>query len=253
MSISNYDQNLFKTACDNIIGIKRERNGIGTLQEKTVHAVLKNFYEPDPEFQEIHVEKFVADILREDEIIEIQTRNLNAMRKKLDTFLKHYPVTIVHPIVHTKWLLWIDEKTGEISNKRKSPKKGTYYDAFFELYKIKPFLTNPNLHICLVLIDAEEYRLLNGWSKDRKRGSVRYDRIPVELVDELYIGGGTDYCCLIPDGLPKVFTTKDFAKQANIAVRYAGLGLNILKHVGAVNIVGKDGHAYLYSSAAKNG
>lgn len=249
MSVSNYDQNLFKNACNSIIGIDRKKNGIGTLQEKTVHAVLKNFYEPNPEYQEIRVEKFVADILREDEIIEIQTRNFNAMRKKLDTFLNYYPVTIVHPIVRTKWLIWIDEATGEISNKRKSPKKGSFFDAFFELYKIKPFLTNPNLHICLVLIDAEEYRLLNGWSKDKKRGSVRYDRIPTELVDELYIGGGVDYCCLIPEGLPDVFTAKDFARQAHIALRYAQTGLNILKHVGAVNVMGKEGRAYLYSSA----
>ena len=51
------------------------------------------------------------------------------------------------------------------------------------------YLDNPNLHLCLVLIDADEYLLLNGWSRDRKKGSSRFDRIPVELVDELYYSG----------------------------------------------------------------
>ena len=188
MSICDNDIILFHQACREIINRERASMGIGTLSEKTVHAVLKRFYEPDPEHQEIPVENFIADILRDGEIIEIQTRGFNKLRRKLDTFLKYYPVTIVYPIIHTKWLYWINEETGELSPKRKSPKTGTFYDAVPELYKIKMYLDNPNLHLCLVLIDADEYRLLNGWSRDRKKGSSRFDRIPVELVDELYIG-----------------------------------------------------------------
>lgn len=102
---------------------------------KTVHAVLKAFYESDPEHQEIPVENFVADILRDGEIIEIQTRGFNKLRRKLDTFLKYYPVTIVYPIVHTKYLYWIDEETGEISSKRKSPKTGTITMPFRSFIK----------------------------------------------------------------------------------------------------------------------
>ena len=197
MSITTYDQKLFADACQKIVAKERETNGIGTLKEKTMHAVLKNFYEPDISHQEIKVGRFVADILRDDEIIEIQTRSFNAMRKKLSVFLEKYPVTIVYPIPHNKWLYWIDEDTGEVSKKRKSPKTGTFFDAFIELYKISMFLSNPNLHICLVLVDMEEYRLLNGWNETRKKGSSRYDRIPVALHDELYIGGGKDYALLL--------------------------------------------------------
>ena len=118
MPITTYDQQLFADACQKIIAKERETNGIGTLKEKTMHAVLKNFYEPDVSHQEIKVDRFVADILRDNEIIEIQTRSFNAMRKKLSVFLEKYPVTIVYPIPHNKWLYWIDENTGEISKKR---------------------------------------------------------------------------------------------------------------------------------------
>lgn len=246
MSVSSYDEALFEEACREIIDIEREKNGIGTLQEKTVHAVLKRFYEPDIAHQEIRIGNFVADIFRGDEIIEIQTRNFNTLRRKLDAFLPEYPVTIVYPIVHTKWLCWIDETTGEILKKRKSPKTGTPYDAYYELYKIRMYLNHPNLHLCLVLFDAEEYRLLNGWSRDKKRGSTRYDRVPVKLVDEFYIGSPAEYGCMIPEDLPERFTSKDFASKAKVSRGIANLALNILNYINAVNRIGKIGKAYLY-------
>ena len=96
MPITTYDQQLFADACQKIIAKERETNGIGTLKEKTMHAVLKNFYEPDVSHQEIKVDRFVADILRDNEIIEIQTRSFNAMRKKLSVFLEKYQIGIAH-------------------------------------------------------------------------------------------------------------------------------------------------------------
>ena len=54
----------FESAKNKIIGIKRNRNGIGTLSEKTVHAILKNYYEPDEDYHEIPVNGYVADIYR---------------------------------------------------------------------------------------------------------------------------------------------------------------------------------------------
>ncbi len=247
MSVTQYDQTLFANTCNIIVNKERNKNGIGTLQEKTLHAVLKNFYEPDISHQEVKVNRFVADILHEDEIIEIQTGNFNNMRKKLNSFLKFYPVTIVYPIIHVKYLYWVDEATGEVSSGRKSPKRGSFYDAFYELYKIKPFLTNPNLHICLTLLDAEEYRLLNGWSKDKKRGSTRYDRIPTSLVDELYIGNTSDYMCLIPEEVPEEFTVKDYAVYTHINPRYSQLAINIFKYIGIIEQIGKRGRCYLYT------
>lgn len=246
MSITDYDQKIFARACEQIIHKERIRQGIGTLSEKTVHAVLKNFYEPDPAHQEIPIGNYVADILRDGEIIEIQTRNMNNLRRKLDYFLDQYPVTIVHPVIHTKWLYWIDEDTGEISQKRKSPKTGSPYDSFFELYKIKPYLNHPNLQVCLPLIDVEEYRLLNGWSRDRKRGSTRYDRIPKALVDEIFIGNPQEYRCMIPDGLPEEFSVRDYAKYSGLAPRYAQSAIQVLKSVGVIQQIRTEGHAYIY-------
>lgn len=169
----------FQAAKDKIIGKNRERNGIGTLSEKTIHAVVKNFYAPDEDMQEIPIGNYVADIYTGKEIIEIQTRNFNTMRPKLKCFLEEYPVTVVYPIPRRKYLSWIDEETGECSPKRKSPLTGSPYMAFPELYKIKMFLQYRNLHFRFLLMDMEEYRLLNGWSKDKKKapaGMTAYRR-----------------------------------------------------------------------------
>lgn len=237
----------FQAAKEKIVGKNRERNGIGTLSEKTVHAVLKNYFAPDEDMHEIPINNYVADIYTGNEIIEIQTRNFNVMRPKLASFLPECPVTVVYPIPYQKWISWIDEETGECSEKRKSPLKGNVYMAFPELYKIKMFLRNPNLHFCFVLLNMEEYRLLNGWSKDRKKGSSRYDRIPTELVDEIRVERIEDFVQFIPPQLTS-FTSADFAKAAHIRKPLAQTVLNILFEVGAVIRVGKQGNSYIYEA-----
>lgn len=239
-------QQQFEQARKKIIGIERERHGIGTLSEKTVHAILKNYYAPNEDYHEVPIENYVADIYRDGEIIEIQTRGFNTMRGKLAAFLPLYPVTIVYPVPNEKWLLWIDEDTGEISKRRKSPVKANIYAVFSELYKIKMFLKAPNLHLRLVLLNLEEYRLLNGWSKDRKRGSTRYDRIPTELVDEITIDCLQDYLQFLPYDLPARFTTADYAKRVHITRGLSQTALNLLHYVGVVERVGKEGNSFLY-------
>ena len=240
------DQVRFEAARDKIIGKSRARQGIGTLAEKTMHAVLKNYYAPDEDMHEIPIENYVADIYTGAEIIEIQTRSMDRMRKKLEAFLPLYPVTIVYPIPREKWLYWIDEETGEVSQKRKSPKKGNPYHAFIELYKIRPFLNHPNLRLRLALIDMEEYRLLNGWSRDKKKGSERYDRIPTAFVEEVGIDCIRDYMQLIPYELPEQFTVKEFAKCAKIPNRLAGTVLLIFNDLKLVSRIGKKGNSYIY-------
>lgn len=92
----------FKEACQSIIHIEREQNGIGTLGEKTLHAVLKQYYEPDKTNHERKVGSFVADIVTDSGIIEIQTRAFDKLRKKLAEFLEIAAVTVVYPIPKTK-------------------------------------------------------------------------------------------------------------------------------------------------------
>lgn len=246
------DREAFENAKKKIIGVDRQRLGIGTLSEKTVHAILKNYYQPDEDKQEIPIENYVADIYADGEIIEIQTRQFDKMRGKLQTFLPLYPVTVVYPIPRQKWIIWIDEESGELSRKRKSPVTGNPYMVFPELYKIKMFLRDPHLRLRLAMLDMEEYRLLNGWSRDRKKGASRYDRIPTEFVQELETDCPEDFMQFVPLELEGAFTCAEFAEAARISTSLARITLNILLHMGTVERTGKKGRQYLYE-VAENG
>ncbi|MBR6769685.1 MAG: hypothetical protein IKM28_00295 [Lachnospiraceae bacterium] len=241
------DTVLFTQAKDRVSHSLEEKQGIGTLREKTLHAVLKHYYAPDTALHEIPIGNYIADIYTGTEIIEIQNGNFYKIRKKLKSFLAHYSVTLVYPMPHIKWLIWMDEETGELSKRRKSPVTGNVYKAFGELYRIKEFLNEENLHFRFPLVDIEEYRLLNGWSRDRKKGSCRYDRIPVALFDEVVIEDRKDYLSFLPDGLTEEFTSADLAKTAGISRKAAGLTLHILAYVGVVVKTGKRGRSYTYN------
>lgn len=179
--------------------------------------------------------------------MEIQTAHFDKLREKLTAFLKDYIVTVVYPIPHEKYMIWVDPETGELSKKRKSPKTGNTYAVFRELYKIKPFLTHPNLRIRLVLFDAEEYRMLNGWSHDKKKGSTRFDRLPTGLFDEIYLERREDYLQFVPYELEH-FTSAQFAKSTKLTRNSAAMVLNILHDLGVVERVGKERNAYLYEA-----
>ena len=243
------DNHKFRLACAKIINAEREQNGIGTLGEKTLHAVLKHYYESDEANHEIKVGTFVADIVTADQIIEIQTRSFDKLRRKLTQFLEIGPVIVVYPMPHTKWLLWIDEQTGEVTKRRKSPRQGRVQDVIFELYKIKSYLNHPNFRLHIAMVDLEEYRYLNGWSKDKKKGSTRCDRVPIALAEVIKIHEIDDYRIFIPEALSLQFTSKDYSTATKASLSTSQTTLNILHHLGIVKRVGKQGRSYLYERA----
>lgn len=247
------DSERFSDACNKILNSPRSKKGIGTLSEKTLHAVLKEYFEPYTESHEAKVGGYVADIVGEKGIIEIQTGDLGRLRKKLETFLKVCDVTVVYPMAGIKYLRWLDTQTGELSDRRRSPRKMTVYDGIAELYRIKYLLKDPRLHICFCLIEMEEIRYLNGWSKDGKKGSSRCDKIPVRLIEEIHIDGASDYRRFVPDGLPKEFTSKDFAKHCRIKLAAAQTILNVLTFTECVERCGKNGRSILYTLPEKSG
>jgi hypothetical protein len=223
--------------------------GIGTYGEKTLHAVLKLYFEPDAAKHEIRVAGSVADIVNDEGIYEIQTRELFRLKSKLEKFLPEHRVTVVYPVSHLKWLCWVDGETGEPTKKRKSPKTGGPWGALRELYNIKAFIKDPNFRLCVMLIDMVEYRNLDGWGDDKKRGSSRKERIPLELYDEVYIETAEDYKKLMPSGLAEGFTASDFARAGSMWRKEAQSAVNVLCHAGLISKTGKRGRENLYAMA----
>lgn len=233
-----------------MLGREVRPDGIGSLGEKTVHAVLKQYLEPDARYREVPVAGFVADICRPDGIIEIQSTGFYRLSRKLEAFLPSYPVTIVYPAVSTKHLIWLDPETGELSEARKSPKKNGSYDALKELYSIRRFLTHPSLTIRILLLELEEYKLLNGYGRERKLHASRYDRIPLRIEGEIVLNTARDYAQLIPDGLPEPFTSADWQRATRLSAKMAPRALAVLRDLGMVYVSGTEGKRYLYSTVS---
>ena len=100
-----------------------------------------------------------------------------------------------------------------------------------------------------MFLDIVEYRNLDGWSKDKKKGSSRFERIPKRLDNIVFVNSAKEYQNLIPESLSGNFTTKDFQKAAGRNLHHAQIALNVLKYVGAVTQVGKQGNAHVYERA----
>ncbi len=222
------------------------QHGIGSLAEKSQHAVLKNYYCPNPSCQEINLGRFVADISDENGITEIQTAGFGKMRAKLDFFLKNYPVRIVYPVPVQKWICWIDPETGEISSRRRSPKKNAELSLFRELYSILDLLWPDNLSITLALLESEEYRLLDGWGADGKRGSNRAEMVPLRLLGEIPLQKPQDLLLLLPEGLPPTFTSSDMKSVTRLNPRQTSYLILVLNRLGLIERCGKQGRFYLY-------
>lgn len=63
------DSQAFDAAKEKIIGKSHNDKGIGTLSEKTLHAVLKMYYEPDEDNHEVAIDGYFADILARIQLI----------------------------------------------------------------------------------------------------------------------------------------------------------------------------------------
>lgn len=223
-----------------------EKLTIGVRQEKILHRTIKYYLEPNEEFHEIKIGKMYADIKKDDLIYEIQTGNFNVLRHKLDTFLPKFKVCIVYPIAYNKTIQLIDE-SGEITT-RKSPKKGSSFSLFIELYKIKTYLTDPNLVFKVLLIDMEEYRTKTTKKHYHSKGFQKEVQIPINLVKEYDINSIEDIYILFDD-YPKLkenFTSKEFARIIKVSPNKANTILNVLNHLNVVERIDKNKNAYVY-------
>ena len=235
------DRLRFETACRTVTSGGRLQKGIGTKSERSVHAVLKNYFEPYHDSQEQKVGSYIADIVGESGIIEIQTASFSHLRGKLAEFLPISRVTVVYPVYVKKVI--------EVKSRRTSPLKGSAYDIFTELFPISEFLLHENLSFTIMLLEADELRIPPesiGRKKNRRGRLSVCDRIPTALIDEVNITCPEDWQKLIPCLMDEDYTTADLAAAANIPRQTAQLALSALQRGGVAVRTGKKGHAYTY-------
>lgn len=240
------DAERFQRALNEVSASKKGQGGIGTLGEKSVHAVLKRYFSEDTDCTEIKVGGYVADIVGKDGIIEIQTRSLWRLQEKLRAFLPVCRVTVVYPVEAVKYITLTDPETGEVLSRRRSPKKMGLYDALAELYGIREFLSHENMKVCLAFIEVEELRLKTNAKRGRAKAKAKIDKIPAALKDEIYFDTPEDYARYIPQNAPDNITAESFAIAAGIKKDVASKCAGTLCASGALTPIGKSGRSNLY-------
>lgn len=245
--ISEAEKVRFIRICGDTVRTNKTQNGIGTYQEKTLHIILKSLICEDENCHEIKIYPdtpdesgaresiYVADVLLDCDIFEIQTGGLYPLKKKIQYYLEQtsYNVTVVIPLAAIKRISWIDPATSEVGKSTRSPKKQSERDILPELFWLLPYINNRRLRFRTVLMEIDEYRLQNGWGRDGKRGSHRFERVPTALIDVVDLSLPADFIRLLPDKLPQPFTAADFGKASGWRGRrlysvikvFCGLGL----------------------------
>ena len=220
--------------------------GIGTLNETSLHDALKRRYEPDPAKHEVRIYGVVADVCRDDGVIEIQTRDCYRLKSKLTKLLPHIPVTVVIPAAAAKRIWWIDPETGEASGGRLSGKHATACELWRELPSLLEFLDTPGFAVTLLLLEWDEYILRDGYGPRKARRATHVDRVLRGVRDEITIRSKEDLSRLIPEGLPETFRAADFAGRAKLTGRAAGSAVKILSDTGHLVRLSRDRQGYLY-------
>lgn len=187
----------------------------------------------------------MVDIVRDDLLIEIQTRNFASINSKLRELTRSYEVRLVYPVVQEKWIVRSTDDAG-VAVRRKSPKRGRLEDLFWELVSIPQLLSNPNFSLEVLMIKAEEVRRYDNKRKRwRRKGWVIETRRLVDVLDRRLFGKSADWLTFVPDGLQS-FTTKDLAAVADTRRDLAQKIAYCLRQARMIELIGRQGRANLY-------
>ncbi len=223
-------------------------NRIGTLNEKPLHEALKRWYAESGDRFEVRVGGFVIDIVRGDLLIEIQTRNVAAIRRKLEKLSVGHPVRLVYPIAREKWIVrQAGGRAGQLG-RRRSPKRGSFLDVFEALVSIPRLPGHPNFSLDLLLIQEEEVRCHGGARAWRRRGWVTAERRLLPVLEQRTLGSAADIGAFLPSDLPAPFTTGDLAAALRVPRPLAQKMAYCLRAMGLVSPVGKRSRAVLYAA-----
>lgn len=212
--------------------------GIGTLGEKRMHAVIKRYICEDHACHEVGVLNtgYVSDVRVGNDVYEVQTGAFYPMKKKIAHYLEctDCTVTVVHPISVERFVTWVDAKTGEVTPRKKSSKRERAIHLLPELYCLLPYLGNERLRFRLLMIEEEDFRILTGRKDNRKRGARLYERMPLSLLGEIEFSSSADFSVFLPADLPSPFTVKDFSQKTGLRGRDAYSAVHVLEKLNLI-------------------
>lgn len=230
----------------------------GPGMETSLHQRLKRLYASDESQIEQNVGRYRIDVIRDDELIEIQHASLSSIRRKVTTLLKKHHVRVVKPLVVRKQIVRCAGKGQPVVGRRQSPKRASLLDLFDELIYFTRVYPHPNLVVEVPLIIVEEWRYPAPPNRRGRRGRFRKDYmledqrlVEVESVHEFRTPG--DLMRLLPDDLSDPFDTGQLAAAMDVERWFAQKIAYCLRHMKALEVVGKRGNALLYRCPFRGG
>jgi len=215
------------------------------MTEYSLHAGIKERYSVLGGQVEVKVDDFIVDVVKDGLLIEIQTRNLSAIKKKLGKLLLANQVRLVYPIAKVKWIVYVSN-SGEFVRKRRSPKKGKIIDLFIEMVHLSDLINDKNFSFEVLLIEEEELRCDDGKGSWRRRGVSVKDRKLLKVFDRVVFEDITDFLKILPDNLGVSFTNRVLAKKLGISIRLAQKITYCLRKMNILIIDGKKKRELLF-------
>ncbi len=222
-------------------------NIIGSLQEKTLHAQLKQYYCEAGGETEVLVAGYIVDVLNDGRIVEIQTGSFSAIKTKLNRLLENHSVRLVYPLTGERWLLTsgINEEDGV--NRRKSPKKENLYEIFGELVSFPSLIHNDRFTLEVAVISEELVRQRAKRRTRRNSGWKFLDRRLVKVLATHVFSDAADFDIFLPETLPEAFTTRDLADLAKISRSLSQKSIYCLREMGQIKLIGSRQRFNLYT------
>ncbi|MCJ7712867.1 hypothetical protein MUO66_00185 [Candidatus Bathyarchaeota archaeon] len=215
------------------------------MTEYSLHSEIKDWYKVSGDELEVKVADFIVDILRDKLLIEIQTGNFSAIRKKLNKLLLNNQVRLVYPIAKLKWIVHVS-MSGQFVRRRKSTKKGKLIDLFYELVHMPSLIENRNFSLEILLVEEEELRCYDGRGSWRKRGASVKDRKLLNVCDRIIFRDSRDFLEVLPKELKGYFTNKVLSLKLGISVNLTQKITYCLRKMGAISIAGKKRNELLF-------
>ena len=169
------------------MAVSKKAPVIGTLNEGALHAALKQHYGGAEAQFEVPFSGFVADVVRDGTIFEIQTSSFSGLERKMRALADQSPVVLVHPIAAQKNLVRIKDPASGDFTRRKSPKKGKLCHILSELVYLPSLLNHPNFSVEVALIEEEQHSVFDPKARRGRGGWRTRGRHLVELLEQLRI------------------------------------------------------------------
>jgi len=214
--------------------------------ETSLHRDLKHIYADGDAPVEAKLGPYRIDVLNDDQLVEVQTRNLGAIRPKVRKLCRDQKVLVVKPIAHRKYIVKPDKRKPEGISRRLSPKRGRLLDLFDDMVHFAAEFAHPNVALEVLLTEEEELRQPKRAHRWRRRDYRLLDRALLRILEIHRFTTPADFRRFLPTDLPRPFTTGTLAEAMDEPRWLTGQIAYSLRQMGVITPVGRQGNFILY-------